>query len=64
MNFNLKRVYIRRRNYRSERMNRIRNEVSRWMQEYEEAKTQKHRTTCMEMIERNLRQYEWYGHRG
>ena len=58
-----KRTYIQRRNYRSERMNRIRNEVSRWMQEYESATTAKHRSVCMDMIQRNLKQYEWYGHR-
>jgi hypothetical protein len=53
----------RRKNYRSDRMSRIRCEVSRWMQEYEGAKTAKHREVCMDMIQRNLKQYEWYGHR-
>ena len=57
------RTYTHRKNYRAERMNRIRNEVSRWMNEYEAANTAKHRDVCMEMIQRNLRQYEWYGKR-
>lgn len=58
-----KRLFTTRKNYRSERMGRIRGEVSRWMQEYEFAKSNKHRDMCMDMIQRNLKQYEWYGHR-
>lgn len=55
--------FVRRKGYRAERMSRIRGEVSKWMQEYEGAKTAKHREVCMDMIQRNLKQYEWYGHR-
>lgn len=52
-----------RRNYRAERMSRIRCQISDWLQEYERANTQAHRDMCMQMIRRHLRQYEWYGHR-
>jgi hypothetical protein len=56
-------LYTQRKNYRAERMNKIRNDISRWLNEYEEAKTSKHREVCMDMIQRSLRQYEWYGKR-
>ena len=58
-----KRLFTTRKNYRSERMGRIRGEVSRWLQEYESAKTAKHREMCMNQIQMNLKKYEWYGHR-
>ena len=57
------RQFTKRKNYRAERMSKIRCEISRWLQEYESANTQKHRDVCMQMIQRHLRQYEWYGHR-
>lgn len=52
-----------RRNYRSDRMSKIRGDVLGWMQEYEGAKTAKHRDVCMDQIRMNLRKYEWYGRR-
>ena len=55
--------FVGRRNYRSERMSKIRGDVLGWMQEYESAKTAKHRQVCMDQIQMNLRKYEWYGHR-
>ena len=57
------RKYIQRAKYRSERMSRLRGETLKWMQEYEYANTAKHREVCMDMIQRSLRQYEWYGRR-
>jgi len=53
----------RRKNYKAERMSRLRCEVLGWMQEYEHAKTARHRNTCMDAIQMNLRKYEWYGNR-
>lgn len=55
--------FTRRRNYRAERMSRIRCQISGWLQEYEHANTKRHREVCMQMIQRHLRQYEWYGNR-
>jgi hypothetical protein len=57
------RQYLSRKNYRAERMSGLRNEAVRWMQEYETARTARHRDTCMEMIQRTLKKYEYYGHR-
>ena len=57
------RAHIARKGYRAERMSRLRGETLRWMQEYETANTNKHREVCMEMIQRTLKQYDWYGHR-
>ena len=56
-------VITKRRGYRADRMNKLRGEVLCWMQEYESAKTAKHRDTCMDAIRMNLKKYEWYGHR-
>ena len=53
--------FTKRKRYRSERMGVIRSEVIRWMQEYEQAKTAKHRDLCMNQIEMNLRKYAFYG---
>ena len=44
-------------------MGKIRSDVVGWMQEYEAARTEKHREVCMDQIKMNLRKYEWYGHR-
>lgn len=52
-----------RKNYKSERMTKIRGEVLSWMQEYETANIDRHRQVCMDMIQRKLKQYEWYGKR-
>lgn len=57
------RQIIKRKHYRAERMSKIRYEISRWLQEYEMANTQKHRDVCMQMVMRKLKQYEWYGHK-
>lgn len=57
------RDYVGRKNYRSERMGKIRSDVAGWMQEYEHAQTAKHREVCMEHIQMNLKKYEYYGHR-
>ena len=57
------RDYVGRKNYRSERMGKIRSDVAGWMQEYENAKTAKHRDVCMDHIMMNLKKYEYYGHR-
>ena len=54
------RQYVKRKAYKAERMSRIRQEVSNWMNEYEGAHTTKHREVCMGMIQRYLKQYEWY----
>lgn len=52
-----------RKNYRADRMSKIRGDISGWLQEYESAKTAKHREMCMNQIQMNLKKYEWYGHR-
>jgi hypothetical protein len=57
------RSYVGRKNYRSERMGKIRSDVAVWMQEYEHAKTATHRNLCMDQIRMNLKRYEYYGHR-
>lgn len=57
------RQFVKRKNYRSERMSKIRSDVLQWMQEYESAHTAKHRDICMNQIQMNLRKLEWYGHR-
>ena len=57
------RNYIGRKNYRSERMGKIRSEVVGWMQQYERANTASHRDLCMDQIKMNLKRYEYYGHR-
>lgn len=49
--------------YRSERMLHIRCQISRWLEEYETANTAVHREVCLQMVERNLRQYRWYGNK-
>lgn len=58
-------LYLRRltqrKDYRSQRMSKIRFQVDYWMNEYEAAHTGLHRDICMRMIQRNLKQYEWYG---
>ena len=57
------RGYVGRKNYRSERMGKIRSDVVEWMQEYERANTVAHRDLCMDQIRMNLKKYEYYGHR-
>ena len=57
------RDHVGRKNYRSERMGKIRSDVVGWMHEYENAKTASHRNLCMDQIQMNLKRYEYYGHR-
>lgn len=54
------RSYTKRKDYKAQRMCRLRTEVVRWMQEYETANTEKHRSVCMDMIQKNLKMYAWY----
>lgn len=57
------RQFIKRKNYRSERMCKIRSDILQWLQEYESARTAKHREVCMNQVQMNLRKLEWYGRR-
>ena len=54
---------MKRRDYRATRMRELRSDISGWLQEYETAKTAKHRKVCMEQVQMELRKYQWYGDR-